>query len=261
MNLDLDPDDEPRLRAALARAVDGYVPPPAPVDRVLAAGRARKARRRRAAVLAAAACVLAVAGLTVPLAGRGGDGPARPLPSPAVPTPEHVRPPAERPVTVSAGHGALDGTTWSVTVEYYPQLPPSAAADFLSGASAAAGTSLICRRMFIGHVQIDHQAGLWAGCTEVDGARDPRDGGDEGLWGLHDKGTSGTRLFVADPGPGIASGTVTLDDGTALTGQTVTAPGTTYRCWVVAIPDGRTIVSVDQYDARHHLVSRETEWR
>lgn len=260
MNPDLDPDDEPRLRAALARAAGGYVPPTAPVDRVLAAGRARRARRRRAAVLAAAACVLAVAGLTVPLAGRGGDGPARPLPS-TVPAPRHVRPPAEQPVTESAGHGMVDGTTWSVTLEYYPRLPVSAAAGLLSGGSTAAGASLVCRRMFIGRVRIDHQAGPWAGCTEVDGARDPRDGGDEGLWGLHDKGTSGSRLFVAAPGPGIASGTVTLDDGTALTGRTVTAPGTTYRCWAVAIPDGRTIVSVDQYDANHSLASHETEWR
>jgi hypothetical protein len=41
----------------------------------------------------------------------------------------------------------------------------------------------------------------------------------------------------------------------------VTVPHTSYRAWAVAIPDGKTIATVDTYDANHHLLSSEDYWR
>jgi hypothetical protein len=121
--------------------------------------------------------------------------------------------------------------------------------------------SLLCQRMVVGGVRIDHQGGAWADCQPLTGAHDPQGSGGEGLWGLHDKGTTGSRLFVANSEANVASGVVTLTDGTRLKARTVAVPHTGYRAWAVAIPDGRTIATIDQYDARHQRVSHETEWR
>ncbi|WP_190019444.1 hypothetical protein, partial [Streptomyces lucensis] len=59
----------------------------------------------------------------------------------------------------------------------------------------------------------------------------------------------------------VAYGVVTLSDGTQVKAATVTIPGTAYRAWAAPIPDGRTITSVDQYDADHHRISHDTDWR
>ncbi|NUP36349.1 MAG: hypothetical protein HOY76_04840, partial [Streptomyces sp.] len=56
-------------------------------------------------------------------------------------------------------------------------------------------------------------------------------------------------------------GVVTLDGGGRLQAPVVAVPGTAYRAWAVAIPSGRTIAAIDQFDAAHHRVSHETEWR
>ncbi|WP_225849639.1 hypothetical protein [Streptomyces sp. HPF1205] len=251
MTFEHDPGE--RLRAALTRSVGAYTSPPAPVERILAAGRARRARRRRAAVVGAAVAVAAVAGLALPL-GRHG-GPARPLPAGPGPTAHRTVPAAA--VTADVGRGTVDGRTWSVRLEYHP-----AAAAAGAGAPGSARDGLLCKRMSVGGVLIDHQGGPWADCDVVSGARDITNGdGDEGLWGLHEKGTSGLRLFVASPGPDVAYGVVTLTDGTQLTGRTVEVAATAYRAWAVAIPSGRTIAAVDQYDTSHHRVGHETEWR
>ncbi|MGW2352109.1 hypothetical protein [Actinacidiphila glaucinigra] len=39
------------------------------------------------------------------------------------------------------------------------------------------------------------------------------------------------------------------------------ASGTDYRAWAVAIPNGKTISAVDQYDKRHHRLTHDTYWR
>jgi hypothetical protein len=236
-------DQDERLRAALARSVGAYAPSPAPVERILTAGRVRRARRRRAAVLAAATSVL-VAGMVLPLSCRSDSPePSHPLP-PATSPPVHLTaPPVAGPVRAQVGRGTVDGTSWSVTLEYYPT------------------RFLLCQRMVVGGVRIDHQGGPWTDCRPLTGAHDPHGTGEEGLWGPHDKGTTGSRLFVADPEANVASGVVTLTDGTRLKAHTVTVPHTSYRAWAVAIPDARTIATIDQYDTGHHRVSHETDWR
>lgn len=157
-------------------------------------------------------------------------------------------------------HGVVDGVNWSVTLEYYPTLPAGFGWKPIPGIDQPEPKALLCQRMVIDGVLIDHQGGPWADCQPLSGPHDPQGSGDEGLWGFQDKGTSGTRLFVSNPEATVASGVVTLTDGTRLEAPAVSVRGTSYRAWAVAVPDGHTIASVDQYDAHHHLVSHETEW-
>ncbi|MBM9510380.1 hypothetical protein [Actinacidiphila acididurans] len=163
-------------------------------------------------------------------------------------------------VVQSIAHGVVDGVNWSVTLEYYPTLPADFGWKPVPGTDQPEPKALLCQRMVIGGVLIDHQGGPWADCQPLSGPHDPQGSGEEGLWGFQDKGTSGTRLFVSNPEATVASGVVTLTDGTRLEAPAVSVRGTSYRAWAVAIPDGHTIASVDQYDAHHHLVSHETEW-
>lgn len=230
-----------RLHAALTRTVAARDTSPAPVDRILAAGRVRRARRRTAAVAASAACILAVglAAWLPRLDTRTAPEPVRSRP-PLTATP---RPSQDSLVTARIAHGMVDGTAWSVTLEYRPEL------------------HLLCQRMLIGTERVDSSGGPWSDCQTVHGAYDPATSGEEGLWGLSGKGTEGLRLFVANCTPDVASGAVTLTDGTRLTARTVTMPGTGFRAWAVAIPDHRTIASVDQYDAGQLPVSHDTQWR
>ncbi|WUH89405.1 hypothetical protein OG900_04080 [Streptomyces sp. NBC_00433] len=245
-----EPDQEGgRLREALARSVEAHDPSPAPVAGIIAAGRARRARRRGAAVLAATVSV-AAAGLLVTLPGHHQAAePLRPRPRATTPAAS----PSGGPVSTRVAQGSVDGTAWSVTLEFYPTLPH----DF-AGASAG---SLLCQRMVIDGVRVDHQGGPWSDCHLGDGPDDIRQNSEEGLWGLHEKGTSGFRLFVAHSEPTVAYGVVTLTDGDRLQASAAAVPGTVFHAWAVAIPQGRTIASVDQYDVRHRLVSHETEWR
>ncbi|MET7286211.1 hypothetical protein [Streptomyces sp. NPDC005573] len=246
------------VRAAFARSREAYPPSPAPVDRILTAGRARR-RRRRAAVAAAAsaACVLglglAVAFLKPPPAAVA---PAlRPSPvasSPSAPAPDTVG--------VRVAGGTTDGHRWSVALEFHRTLPKGYTPPADLDGTTAPDTSLLCQRMYIGGVRIDHQGGPWSDCQTVSGTHDPRTSGEMGLWSLHDKGLTGSRLMVADPEADVAYGLVTLSDGTRLKATTVTVPGTTYRAWAAPIPDGHTITAVDQYDSHHHRLTHDTNW-
>lgn len=159
------------------------------------------------------------------------------------------------------GKGRVDGHRWSVALEFHRTLPKGYTVPTLPDGTTAPGTSLLCQRMYIGGVRIDHQGGPWADCQPVTGAQDPHASGGMGLWGLHDKGLSGSRLMVSNPEADVAYGVVSLSDGTQVKATTVTVPGTTYRAWAVPVPDGRTITAVDQYDTRHHRLTHDTNWR
>jgi hypothetical protein len=182
----------------------------------------------------------------------------RPAAQPAAPVARHTAPKVVRQLI---RQGRVDGLDWSVTLEYYPTLPKGYVYQPFPGFKQPKPTSLLCQRMVIGGVRIDHQGGPWADCQGLRGAHDPQGSGGEGLASFHDKGLSGSRLFVATPEANVASGVVALSDGTRLTARTVAVPHTGYRAWAVAIPNGRTIATIDQYDARHHRVSHETDWR
>ncbi|SFE08754.1 hypothetical protein SAMN05216251_101461 [Actinacidiphila alni] len=166
------------------------------------------------------------------------------------------------PVRQLVARGRVDGQAWSVTLEFHPTLPAGYTVEPPPPGTPQKPdpTSLLCQRMVIGGVRIDHQGGPWADCQPLTGAHDPSWSGSEGLWGLHDKGTTGSRLFVGDSAPEVAYGVVRLTDGGKLTGRAATVPGTDYHAWAVAVPDGKYIASVDTYDAGHHRLTHETEW-
>ncbi|WP_255949916.1 hypothetical protein [Streptomyces odontomachi] len=176
---------------------------------------------------------------------------------------------APRMVSQKIAEGVVDGLAWSVTLEFYPTLPDGYDPPEFGGKGLPAAAkkelqdkdALLCQRMVIDGVLIDHQGGPWADCQAVDGAHDPMGSGGAGLWGFQDKGTSGSRLFVATPQANVAYGVVRLADGTDLKGTTVAVPHTGYRAWAVAIPDGKTITAVDTYEADGTLVDHDTMWR
>ncbi|MEV7503076.1 hypothetical protein [Streptomyces sp. NPDC093018] len=250
------------VRAAFARSREAYPSSPAPVDRILTAARARRKRRRTAAAVAAvasAACVVGI-GLSTTFLGPRPDSvaparlPAPPASSPYTPAPSNT--PAPSTVTVRVADGTTDGKRWSVALEFHPALPKGYAPPPHGGL----GTSLLCQRMYIDGVRIDHQGGPWSDCQPVTGTNDPGPAGEMGLWSLHDKGASGTRLMVANPEPDVAYGVITLTDGHQIRATTVTVPGTGYRAWAAPVPDGRTIAAVDQYDRHHHRLTHDTNW-
>ncbi|MGW0764397.1 hypothetical protein [Streptomyces sp. NPDC002676] len=244
-------------RAAFARSREAYPSSPAPVDRILTAARARRKRRRAAAAVASAACVLGL-GLTVAFLKppTGAVDPAhRSSPvasSPVTPTPGTV--------SVRVAEGTTDGHSWSVALEFHRTLPKGYTLPTPSGGTMAPGTSLLCQRMYIGGVRIDHQGGPWADCQPVTGTQDPHASGEMGLWGLHDKGLSGSRLMVSNPEAGVAYGVISLSDGTQVKATTVAVPGTTYRAWAAPIPNGQTITAVDQYDTHDNRLTHDTNW-
>ncbi|MEV5802570.1 hypothetical protein [Streptomyces collinus] len=164
-------------------------------------------------------------------------------------------------VTQVIGGGRVDGHRWSVALEFHPTLPKGYTPPKLPDGTTTQGTSLLCQRMYIGGVRIDHQGGPWSDCQTVTGTQDPGASGGMGLWGLHDKGTSGTRLMVSTPETEVAYGVVSLSDGTHVRATTVKVPGTTYRAWAAPLPGGKTITTVDQYDTHGNRLTHDTYWR
>ncbi|MET8586784.1 hypothetical protein ABZX39_38895 [Streptomyces collinus] len=164
-------------------------------------------------------------------------------------------------VTQVIGRGRVDGHRWSVALEFHRSLPKGYIPPKLPDGSTTRGTSLLCQRMYIGGVRIDRQGGPWSDCRTVSGTQDPGASGGLGLWSLHDKGLSGTRLMVSTPEADVAYGVLTLADGTRVKATTVTVPGTAYRAWAAPIPDGKTITTVDQYDTHGNRLTHDTYWR
>ncbi|WP_217250699.1 hypothetical protein [Streptomyces sp. AC602_WCS936] len=173
----------------------------------------------------------------------------------------HAQGEEQRTVARTVGAGIIDGEEWSVTLQFYPAVPegfPTVDRTSGFGDSRPENPSLLCQRVFIGGVQVDHQAGPWAGCAVVDGRDDFVQGA--GLHGLTDKGTSGTRIFVGNPASGTATARLTLDGGTVRTAGVVTLPGTSYRAFALPIADGETIASVDTFDGQGNRLTHETYW-
>lgn len=184
---------------------------------------------------------------------------AQPVAARPAASPRHQRP---RVVTQLIGEGRVDGVRWSVALEFHRTLPKGYTVPTLLNGTTAHANSLLCQRMTIDGVRIDHQGGPWADCQPVNGTHDPHPAGELGLWGPSDKGTTGTRLIVANPQTNVAYAIVTLSNGTHLKATTTTTlPGTTYRAWATAIPNHTTITAVDQYDTHHHRLSHDTKWQ
>ena len=176
-----------------------------------------------------------------------------PSPSPSAAADRH------RSVTTLIGHGRVDGLTWSVSLQYDDYLPRGFAADEPPVGGQPDFNGLLCQRMYLGGVQLDGKGGPWADCSPVTGPNQVL--GDEGLWGLTGKGTSGDRLFIAQNSGSTAYAVLTFTNGRQYRAVSVRVPGTVFSAFAIPIGKGQYIRTVDTYSARHHLLSHQTEWR
>jgi hypothetical protein len=160
---------------------------------------------------------------------------------------------------VLVGQGRMGDVTWKVELEYYRHLPrgyqvPTPPPGF----PTPKYTGLVCERMYLNGVRIDHQGGPWSDCDGVNGPDRPIGG--EGLWGLTDKGTSGYRLFVGEPAAPVAYAVLTFTDGRSYRANSVLMRGTAFSAFAIPISKGRYIRSVDTFSADGRRLTHETEW-
>ncbi|SEM44725.1 hypothetical protein SAMN05414137_12867 [Streptacidiphilus jiangxiensis] len=162
-------------------------------------------------------------------------------------------------VSVLVGQGRMGGVTWKVDLEYYRHLPKGFKVVLPPGIPTPKYTGLVCERMYLGGVRIDHQGGPWADCQPVTGPKSPL--GDESLNGFSGKGTYGYRLFVGEPIPRTtAYAVMTFTDGHTYRARTVRIPGTDFAAFAIPISKGHYIRSVDTFTASGHRLTHETMW-
>ncbi|WP_042421662.1 hypothetical protein [Streptacidiphilus anmyonensis] len=238
---------EPRLEAAVRRALDTSahrLPPSAPpLATVLRAGRRRRRVRRAAAgalVTAAAAAGVAALCVGVPLLGSSSKGGvdvgsasraqatsgASGLPAPAhspTPTPSPSGS-APGPTVVSIGAGTLAGIDWTAQV--------------------SVGAEDLCQHLVIGGTQVDAPAGRWTDCVPVQESQP------DGDVGVHTAPGGGLRLLTSFGADTVARTVVTFADGTTRQGDSVRIPGTATEGTVVPIAPGQRISVIDLYDTR-----------
>ncbi|MCX2185682.1 hypothetical protein KV205_35000 [Streptomyces sp. SKN60] len=193
------------------------------------------------------------------------------VPASAASTPPTVTASAAKPaakVSEVVGSGVVDGKAWSVTLEFYPVVPKGYEVPAKAGfpVQETAGSSLLCQRIVIGGVRVDHQGGDWSGCDLVSGAHDASHLDGAGLHGVSDKGLSGTRIFVGrvsvgSHAQGVTRAEITLKDGRRLKAEVNTVPGTGYGAFAIPLGKGQTIAAVDQYNADNERLSHDTFWR
>jgi hypothetical protein len=160
---------------------------------------------------------------------------------------------------VLVGQGRMGHVTWKVEFEYYRHLPRGYRMPTLPpGYPTPKYTGLLCERMYLNGVRIDHQGGPWADCEGVTGPMQPIGG--EGLWGLTDKGTSGYRLFVGETSGPVAYAVLTYTDGRSYRADSAHVRGTDFNGYAIPISKGRYIRSVDTFTAGGQRLSHETYW-
>lgn len=159
---------------------------------------------------------------------------------------------------VLVGQGRMGSVTWKVGLEYYRRLPAGFRLPTHPGFPTPKYTGLVCERMYLNGVRIDHQGGPWADCSPVLGSAHPIV--EEGLWGLTQKGTSGYRLFVGQSGAPVAYAVLTFTNGRTYRANRVQLSGTAFGAFAIPISKGWYIRSVDTFARDGHRLSHETEW-
>ncbi|WP_042421659.1 hypothetical protein [Streptacidiphilus anmyonensis] len=161
--------------------------------------------------------------------------------------------------SVLVGQGRMGRVGWKVKLEYYRHLPHGYQVPTPPpGVKLPKYTGLLCERMYLGGVRVDHQGGPWSDCQGVTGPTQPVGG--EGLWGLTGKGTTGYRLFVGQDAPPVAYAVLTFTDGHHYRADSVHLRGTAFNAFAIPISKGRYIRSVDTFDAAGKRLSHETYW-
>ncbi|WP_042372898.1 hypothetical protein [Streptacidiphilus neutrinimicus] len=216
-----------------------------------------------AGVAAAAATGIALSGVASASAATGATvAAARPRTASSVTTAHPAAAAAAARSDVSSalvGQGRMGQVAWKVELEYYRRLPagykiPTPPPGF----PAPAYTGLLCQRMYLGGVRVDHQGGTWSDCQGVTGPTQAT--GSEGLWGLTGKGTSGYRLFVGQDAPPVAYAVLTFTNGRTYRANSVHLRGTGFDAFAIPISKGQYIRSVDTFTAGGKRLSHETYW-
>ena len=162
--------------------------------------------------------------------------------------------------SVLVGQGRMGHVSWKVVLEYYRHLPRGYRVPTPpTGVPAPKYTGLLCERMYLGGVRVDHQGGPWSDCNGVNGATQPI-GTEEGLYGLTAKGTSGYRLFVGETSAPVGYAVLTFTDGHSYRANSAHLRGTGFNAYAIPISKGRYIRSVDTFTADGHRLSHETYW-
>ncbi|RAG80393.1 hypothetical protein DN069_38360 [Streptacidiphilus pinicola] len=162
--------------------------------------------------------------------------------------------------SVLVGQGRMGHVSWKVVLEYYRHLPRGYHVPSMPpGIPTPKYTGLLCERMYLDGVRIDHQGGPWSDCNGVTGATRPI-GTEEGLYGLTAKGTSGYRLFVGETSAPVGYAVLTYTDGHSYRANSAHLRGTGFNSYAIPISKGRYIRSVDTYTADGHRLSHETDW-
>ena len=162
--------------------------------------------------------------------------------------------------SVLVGQGRMGHVSWKVVLEYYRHLPRGYRVPTPPpGIPAPKYTGLLCERMYLGGVRIDHRGGPWSDCNGVNGATQPI-GTEEGLFGLTAKGTSGYRLFVGETSAPVGYAVLTFTDGHPYRANSAHLRGTGFNAYAIPISKGRYIRSVDTFTADGHRLSHETYW-
>lgn len=232
-----------RLRRTMADAAAGRRPGPAPVEYILRAGHARRVRRRRVTV-AAAACLMVC--LAVPVARLTAAHNARtavPVP-PAVTASPSPSPLPARPLSARIGSGTVDGLRWSVTFEYYAKAPEG----YQPHAGVPPHTPVLCERMYVGGVRVDRAGGDWSDCDYTAG-ENPASVGAYGSFLADGPHQNGYLVFLGKPVAGTTHTVVVLSDGRHLTARAVAVPGIGVRRYAFAYGPGESVVSRTDYDA------------
>jgi hypothetical protein len=223
------------LQDALARSAQRVTPSPVPVTEILRAGRALRSRRRRVRT-GIAACVLTGAlALVWGLQGL--------MAAPEPPAPAATPAPVPGQLSRIVGSGELGGSTWSVTLTYYPTVP----ADYAPGERTAG--RLVCLR-----TTVDGTASSRYG--DCAGVKNPTDPAPRGMYGEHTL-PNGAALFIAQPPANVASATMTFTDAAPTTVTTATIPGTAFSAYAVPVPATSHMHALDEYDSSHHPVGHQ----
>ncbi|MYR90885.1 hypothetical protein GTY41_39725, partial [Streptomyces sp. SID685] len=126
----------------------------------MALSSARKAAMAAVAVAALGGVSFFGASASEAAPGPAGHASSTPAPAPASAVVERsvsAHRQAPQVVTRVIGKGRVDGHRWSVALEFHRTLPKGYTLPTLPDGASAPGTSLLCQRMYIGGVRVDHQ--------------------------------------------------------------------------------------------------------
>ncbi|MDH6132775.1 hypothetical protein P3T37_002161 [Kitasatospora sp. MAA4] len=223
-----------QLQDALASSARRITPSPAPVTEIVRSGRALRTRRRRVRTGVAACALAGALALSWSLKDLAGT-PEPPPPAAAATVPGQL--------SQIVGSGVLDGTTWSVTLTYYPTTPP----DFVPGEKSTG--SLVCLQTTLNN----QPTSPYGDCAGVKGLTAPNPSGMYGQHMLPD----GASIFIAQPAADVATATMNFTNTAPTTATTATIPGTAFTAYAIPIPAASHMHTLDEYDTQHHTVGHQ----